>query len=87
MPSIDEQKIIIEEIELRLSICDKIEQDIEVNLKKVEALRQSILKKAFEGKLLNEKELVEVRKAKDWERAEVLLEKIKTEGRKGNTHR
>jgi len=37
------------------------------------------LKKAFEGKLLNEKELAEVRKAEDWEPAEVLLEKIKAE--------
>ena len=59
--------------------ADKIEQDIETNLEKTEALRQSILKKAFEGKLLNERELAEVRGAEDWEPAEVLLERIKTE--------
>ena len=29
------------------------------------------MKKAFEGKLLNEKELAEVRRAEDWEPAEV----------------
>ena len=81
--SLKEQKQIIQEIETRLSVCDKIEQDIETNLEKAEALRQSILKKAFEGKLLNEKELAEVRRAEDWEPAEVLLEKIKAE-REGN---
>lgn len=75
--SIEEQKVIVQEIETRLSVCDKIEQDIKENLEKAEALRQSILKKAFEGKLLNEKELAEVRGAEDWEPAEVLLERIK----------
>jgi type I restriction enzyme S subunit len=77
--SLPEQQAIVQEIETRLSVCDKIEQDIETNLEKAEALRQSILKKAFEGKLLNERELAEVRGAEDWGPAEVLLEKIRTE--------
>jgi type I restriction enzyme, S subunit len=77
--SLSEQQAIVQEIETRLSICEKIEQDIETNLEKAEALRQSILKKAFEGKLLNEKELAEVRRAEDWEQADVLLEKIRAE--------
>jgi type I restriction enzyme, S subunit len=77
--SLLEQQAIVQEIETRLSVCDKIEQENEANLERAEALRQSILKKAFEGKLLNEKELAEVRKAEDWEPAEVLLEKIKAE--------
>jgi len=79
LPPLPEQQIIVQEIETRLSVCDKIEQDIETNLEKAEALRQSILKKAFEGKLLNEKELAEVRGAEDWESAEALLERIKAE--------
>jgi type I restriction enzyme, S subunit len=83
IPSIEEQQAIVQEIETRLSVCDKIEQDIKENLEKAEALRQSILKKAFEGKLLNEKELAEVRRTEDWEPAEVLLERIKAE-REGN---
>lgn len=76
-----EQQAIVQEIETRLSVCDKIEQAIKENLEKAEALRQSILKKAFEGgKLLNERELAEVRGgAEDWEPAEVLLERIKAE--------
>lgn len=75
--SLPEQHAIVEEIETRLSVCDKLEQDITDNLEKAEALRQSILKKAFEGKLLSERELAEVRSAEDWEPAEVLLERIK----------
>jgi len=81
--SLPEQQAIVQEIETRLSICDKVEQDIEDNLVIAEALRQSILKKAFEGELLNERELAEVRMEKDWEPAEILLEKIKAE-RAGN---
>ncbi len=38
-------------IESRLSVCDKIEQTVDESLTKAESLRQSILKKAFEGKL------------------------------------
>lgn len=91
LPPFGEQQAIVQEIETRLSVCDKIEQDIKENLEKAEALRQSILKKAFEGKLLNERELAEVRGAEDWEPAEVLLERIKDEkegnGKKGKQGR
>ncbi|KKG16125.1 hypothetical protein EO98_07165 [Methanosarcina sp. 2.H.T.1A.6] len=83
--SLAEQQAIVQEIETRLSVCDKIELDIEENLEKAEALRQSILKKAFEGKLLNERELAEVRGAEDWEPAEVLLERIRKERAKTKT--
>jgi len=51
LPPIEQQKQIIQEIESRLSVCDKIEETITASLKQAEALRQSILKKAFEGKL------------------------------------
>lgn len=50
--SFKEQKIIVEEIENRLSVCDSIEQTIDTSLQQAEALRQSILKQAFEGRLL-----------------------------------
>jgi len=77
--SLLEQHQIVSEIETRLSICDKMEETITESLQKAEALRQSILKKAFEGKLLNEKELEEARNAPDWEPAEKLMERIKAE--------
>lgn len=50
--SIEEQQKIVQGIESRLSVCDKIEETISNSLKQAEALRQSILKKAFEGKLV-----------------------------------
>jgi type I restriction enzyme S subunit len=48
-----EQQRIVQEIESRLSVCDKIEETITASLQQAAALRQSILKKAFEGKLVN----------------------------------
>lgn len=49
--SFEEQKIIVREIESRLFVCDQIEKTIEQSLQQAEAMRQSILKQAFEGRL------------------------------------
>ena len=48
----EEQHRIVQEIESRLSVADKMEQSIQESLQKAEALRQSILKKAFSGELV-----------------------------------
>ena len=48
--SFEEQKIIVEEIESRLSICEQVQKMIDQSLQKAEVLRQSILKQAFERK-------------------------------------
>jgi type I restriction enzyme, S subunit len=50
--SINEQHQIVQEIESRLSVADKMEESIKESLQQAEALRQSILKKAFEGELV-----------------------------------
>ena len=42
---------IVENIEARLSVCDSIEKTVDTALQQAEAMRQSILKQAFEGKL------------------------------------
>jgi len=55
LPTVEEQQQIVQEIESRLSVCDKIEETITNSLKQSEALRQSILKKAFEGRLVKKK--------------------------------
>jgi type I restriction enzyme S subunit len=68
------QNAIVAGIESRLSVCDKIEESIEHSLKQSEALRQSILKKAFEGKL--------VPQDPSDEPASKLLERIKPEKEK-----
>lgn len=80
--SLKEQMAIVQVIETRLSIAEKLERTIDESLRKAEALRQAILKKAFEGKLLNEQELEAVRNDPEWEPAEKLLEKIKAEKEK-----
>lgn len=49
LPSLDTQKKIVTEIEDRFSVCDSIEQTVDTVLVQAEAMRQSILKKAFEG--------------------------------------
>lgn len=48
---ITEQKEVISEIEARMTICDNIEKTVDTALQQGEAMRQSILKKAFEGNL------------------------------------
>ncbi|EMK19049.1 type I restriction modification DNA specificity domain protein [Leptospira kirschneri serovar Bim str. PUO 1247] len=71
MPTLLEQQIIVQEIESRLSVCDKLEDTIQSSLNQAESLRQSLLKKAFEGKLV-------AQDPKD-EPASVLLERIRAE--------
>lgn len=51
VPTLKIQAKIIETIEFRLSVCDSIEKTIDTALQEAEALRQSILKQAFEGGL------------------------------------
>ena len=47
----NEQLSIVSEIESRLSICNGIEKSVDVAMRQTESMRQSILKKAFEGAL------------------------------------
>lgn len=49
--SIEEQRHVISEIESRMSVCDSIEQTVDAALQQAEAMRQSILKDAFEGRI------------------------------------
>lgn len=78
VPTIEEQTRIVQEIEARLSVCDKLAETIQTSLQQAEALRQSILKKAFEGRLLTETELQTCKAQADWMPAEQLLAQIKS---------
>ena len=49
--NIEQQQQIVFEIESRLSVCDSIEQTVDKALQQAKAMRQSILKQAFEGRL------------------------------------
>ncbi|WP_255156484.1 restriction endonuclease subunit S [Ferruginibacter sp. HRS2-29] len=61
LPTIEEQNKIVQEIESRLSVADKMEENIIQSMQQAEALRQSILKKAFEGKLLPTETVVAIK--------------------------
>lgn len=49
VPSLNKQMEIVYKIESRLSVCESIEQTVDTALAQADALRQSILKQAFEG--------------------------------------
>jgi type I restriction enzyme S subunit len=70
MPKPSQQVKIIHDIESRLSVCEKIVETIENSMLQAEALRLSIIKKAFEGKLVPQNPSDEP--------AEKLLERIRT---------
>jgi type I restriction enzyme S subunit len=71
LPSLDEQRQIVESVMLQLSDIDRVQRCIEADLLRAARLRQSILKQAFEGKLVPQN-------PKD-EPASGLLERIKAE--------
>lgn len=73
LPPLEEQRFIVEEVERRLSVVDKLEATVEANLKQAGGLRQSILKQAFSGKLVPQNP--------DDEPASALLERIRAERR------
>jgi type I restriction enzyme, S subunit len=52
LPPLAEQQRIVEEIERRLSVVQELEQAVSASLHRAERLRQSILKRAFEGRLV-----------------------------------
>ena len=47
----EQAKTIVSKINAQLSVCDSIEKTIDTSLQQAEALRQSILKQTFEGRL------------------------------------
>lgn len=49
VPPIESQRKIVQRIEARMTVCKYIEQTVDTTLQQAEAMRQSILKKAFEG--------------------------------------
>ena len=75
--SITEQQQIVSEIERHFSVADVIERSVDQSITQSERLRQSILKKAFEGKL--------VPQDPSDEPAERLLERIRADRKNENT--
>lgn len=71
LTSLSEQQRIADELEHHFSVADEVERIVDQSLKQAQGLRQSILKQAFEGKL--------VPQDPNDEPAEKLLERIKAE--------
>jgi len=71
VPPLGEQHRIVAEVERRLSVVDELEKVVEASLTRAAKLRQSILKRAFEGRL--------VAQDPNDEPASVLLEHIRAE--------
>jgi type I restriction enzyme, S subunit len=71
LPSLSEQQEIVELIQSKLSEADQLDQTLATALQQAEALRQSILKKAFCGQLVNQD--------KNDEPATALLDRIRAE--------
>lgn len=77
VPPVAEQQQVVSEVERRFSAADEVERSVDAGLKQAERLRQSILKRAFEGKL--------VPQDPSDEPAEKLMERITFErGKKGS---
>ena len=55
VPPLDEQIRVVAELERRLSIIEELETAVKANLTRAERVRQAILKRAFEGKLMQQK--------------------------------
>lgn len=77
--SIEKQKQIVKDIDIQVSVCEDITKQVEESLAKAEALRHSILKKAFAGELLTAAELDACKADPNYESASLLLEKIEAE--------
>ena len=56
LPPYKEQEKIIAEVENILSLINSIDKNVDITMKRAERLRQSILKKAFSGKLLKQEQ-------------------------------
>ncbi|MDD4650865.1 MAG: restriction endonuclease subunit S [Methanothrix sp.] len=79
LPPLSEQKAITDEVERCISIAEKVEASFHYHIKHSDRLRQSILKRAFEGKL--------VPQDPGDEPASLLLERIRAERTKETPRR
>jgi type I restriction enzyme S subunit len=76
-PPLAEQHRIVTEVERRLSVVAALEREVKAALARGARLRQSILKRAFEGRLLDPATVGAIRESSDYEPASALLARIR----------
>ena len=79
LPPLPEQQEIVKRIEVLFAFAESIEAKISAAREKTEQLRQSILAKAFSGELVPTEAELARQEGRDYESAEVLLERIEAE--------
>ena len=77
LPPLPEQQEIVRRVDALFAFADSIETKVAAAREKTEKLRQSILAKAFSGELVETEAEIARREGRDYETAEVLLERIK----------
>ena len=87
LPPLPEQYEIVRRVDALFALADSIEAKVAAARERTEKLRQSILAKAFFGELVETEAELARREGRDYEPADVLLERIKAEqgksGKKG----
>lgn len=83
IPPKGEQREIVRRLDSLFAFADSIEVKVAVAREKTERLRQSILAKAFSGELVPTEAELARQEGRNYESAEVLLERIKREGISG----
>ena len=79
LPSLGEQKQIVRRVEQLFAFADRLEARVEVARKRVTALTQSILAKAFRGELVPTEAELAAAEGREFESAAELLERIRSE--------
>ena len=79
IPHLPEQHEIVRRVDALFALADSIEAKVAAAQERTEKLRQSILTKAFSGELVETEAELARREGRDYEPADVLLERIKSE--------
>lgn len=87
LPPVEEQREIVQHAAKLLALADRIEERYQGAKKQVDSLTQSILAKAFRGKLVPTEAELAAREGRSYESAEQLLQRIQASGRQTHTEK